>query len=62
MREEVTRGFKCVLGMPEGDNIAKEGERGVSLENQQRPLKCVHFICKPFPGWKIAYKVHKTAW
>lgn len=44
-----------------GGDTAKEAERGVSLEDQQRPLKYVHFICKPFPGWKIAYKVHKIA-
>lgn len=51
----------CALEMPAGGNTAEEVERGVSLENQQKPLKYVPFICKPFPVWKIAYKVHKTA-
>lgn len=48
-------------GCRNGGDTAKEVEGGVSLEDQQRPLKYVHFICKPFPGWKIAYKVHKIA-
>lgn len=48
--------------MPEGGNTAKEVERGVSLENQQKPLKYVPFIIKPLPVWEIAYKVHKAAW
>lgn len=62
VREEVTGGPECVFEMPEGGNTAKEVERGVSLENQQKPLKYVPFIFKFFPVWKIAYQVHKTAW
>ena len=62
MREGVTGGFPCVFEMPEGGNTTKEVERGVSLENQQKPLKYVPFIVKPFPVWIIAFKVHKTAW
>lgn len=50
MKEEVTGGSDCVFEMPEGGNTAKEVERGVSLENQQKPLKCVPFIFKPFSG------------
>lgn len=58
MRQE---GPSCVSEMPKGGNTAKEVERGVSLKNQQKPLKCVPFIFKPFPVWRIACKVHKTA-
>lgn len=61
MREEVTGGPECVFEMPEVGNTAKKVERGVSLENQQKLLKYVPFIFKPFLVWKIAYQVHKTS-
>jgi hypothetical protein len=59
---EVTKRVQVfAFEMPEGGNTVKEAERGISLENQQKPLKYVPFIFKRFPVWKIAYKVNKTA-
>lgn len=46
--------------MPEEGNTAEEVERGFPWK-EQKPLKYVPFIFKPFPVWEIAYKVHKTA-